>query len=102
LSIRVDNEKFDINGVHNKYADYVVVVCSYCTEQYVHDDEHSILYYNPHDHSKWFVTHFGINDQSRHYPIPCKGCGNVDWDFIDLKDRDKAESGPWRKYIRSW
>lgn len=97
----MDNKKFDIYGVHNKYADYVVVVCSYCSEQYVHDDEHSRLYYDPHDHSRCFLTLFGIKDQPKIYPIPCKGCGRVDWDFIDLEERDKAESGPWSEYIQS-
>jgi hypothetical protein len=100
--IRIDNEKFDTNGVHNKYADYVIVICTSCSEQYVHDDEHSRLYFDPSDHSKWFLTLISSNDEIKNYPIACNGCGLKDWDFIDLEERNKAEAGPWREYLRSW
>jgi endogenous inhibitor of DNA gyrase (YacG/DUF329 family) len=97
--IRVDNIKFDLLGVHNKYADYIIVECTSCHEQYVHDEEHSVLYYDSKDHSKKFLTYFSVNEDPKHYPICCKGCGKVDWDFSDVNETEKAESGPWRIYI---
>ncbi|NRF96301.1 hypothetical protein HQN89_36735 [Paenibacillus frigoriresistens] len=102
LLIRVDNGYFDINGALNRYADYIVVVCTNCSEQYVHDEEHCVLYYDPEDHSKNFLSVFSANEEPQYYPIPCKGCRKVDWNFIELTERELAKLGPWGKYIRGW
>ncbi|MDR6882412.1 hypothetical protein J2X61_004193 [Bacillus sp. 3255] len=51
---------------------------------------------------KNFLSVFSVNDEPKYYPIPCRGCRKVDWDFINLTERAVAELGPWGKYLRNW
>ena len=92
--IRADN--FKTGNITDEYADFRVVECSNCQCRYIHDFEHCVLYYTSKNLKVSFLTLFE-EDEMEQYPLPCRQCKKLDWEFRDINFFKKARvlKGEW-------